>query len=234
MAGRSAVSCSTSRARPRLSWFVYDVLFPYARVQLREYLAQASGTPELDHLTGLLRDEWEHEADPTRPAGPWSRALLPTFVLWLMDRDRKSPGLKLLQGHIWQRGYADGSLEGIVYADVRPALERWRRAAIEIAIYSSGSILGQRLLFGNSNDGDLTPLIDRYFDTSVGPKRSPESYRCIAEEMKRAPSELLFISDVSAELDAAKQSGLQTLLCVRDATPAQSSYSTIDSFDGIG
>lgn len=124
-------------------------------------------------------------------------------------------------------------MHGIVYADVRPALERWRRAGKVIAIYSSGSVLAQRLIFGTSNDGDLTPLIDHYFDTGVGPKRSVESYVRIAEEMNRAPSELLFISDVSAELDAASQAGLQTVLCVRDAVPSESSYSTIRSFDEI-
>ncbi|HEY4307455.1 MAG TPA: acireductone synthase [Gemmatimonadaceae bacterium] len=213
--------------------FVYDVLFPYARTHLDAYLAQVTGAPELDEVRNLLRNEWQKETDPTRPSGPWTDDTLPVFVEWLMERDRKSPGLKLLQGLIWQRGYDDGSLKGIVYADVRPALERWRRASKIIAIYSSGSVLAQHLIFGKSNDGDLTSLIDRYFDTGVGAKRSAESYARIATELKRPGSALLFISDVAAELDAATQAGFQTLLCVRGEGTPDSHYRTITSFDEI-
>src|SRR5688572_31886471 len=97
-----------------------------------------------------------------------------------MDRDSKSPGLKALQGMIWQEGYASGELHGVVFDDVPKALKRWRAAGIRAAIYSSGSVLAQKLIFGTTQFGDLTPLFDGFFDTAVGPKRDANSYRMIA------------------------------------------------------
>ncbi len=132
-----------------------------------------------------------------------------------MDRDRKSTGLKSLQGKIWEEGYRSGELKGEVYPDVLPALERWRRAGIDIAIFSSGSVQAQRSLFRNSVAGDLTRFIRAYFDTTTGPKREPESYARIAAALERSPSEVLFVSDIEAELDAAVRAGMQTGLCVR-------------------
>jgi enolase-phosphatase E1 len=144
-----------------------------------------------------------------------------TYALWLMKQDRKSPGLKLLQGMIWEGGFADGSLKGEVYPDVPPALARWREAGISIAIYSSGSVLAQRLLFSTTRYGDLTGFIDHYFDTGIGAKREPESYRRIADEMTRPAPELLFLSDIGAELQAAHETRMQAMCCLRDATQNQ-------------
>ena len=132
-----------------------------------------------------------------------------------MDQDRKSTGLKSLQGKIWEEGYRSGDLKGEVYPDVLPALERWRKEGIDIAIFSSGSVQAQRSLFRNSVAGDLTRFIKAYFDTTTGPKREPESYRRIAAALERSPSEVLFVSDIGAELDAARAAGMQTALCVR-------------------
>jgi enolase-phosphatase E1 len=217
--------------------FVYDVLFPFARTRLREYLDRA----DAEHLREpirRLRAEWtadveEGNAPPPWPPGtnqePRTRNQEPgtrnheasAYVEWLMDRDRKSPGLKLLQGQIWERGYAAGQLHGEVFPDVPPALQRWRDAGIDIAIYSSGSQLAQRLLFGSTRQGDLTPLISRFFDTEVGAKVAAGSYTRIGRELACPVGRLLFVSDVSEELVAAREAGSQTLLCVRPGNRPQ-------------
>jgi enolase-phosphatase E1 len=214
--------------------FVYDVLFPYARAHLRQYLREATGSAGLGEASRILRAEWEGEPDPARPGGVWTDDLLASFIEWLMDLDRKSPGLKLVQGSIWERGYRDGTLRGEVYADVPPALARWHAAGIPVAIYSSGSVLAQRLLFSYSTGGDLTRFIDRYFDTGVGPKRESASYARIALAMGRSAGELLFISDITAELDAAEVAGFRTLLCVRPGSNAPTGTAlVIQTFDDI-
>ena len=158
-----------------------------------------------------------------------------SYVESLMDRDRKSPGLKLLQGLIWEDGYRAGVLKGEVFADVPPALQRWRDAGVDVAIYSSGSELAQQLIFGSTADGDLTRFISRFFDTAVGAKNAPASYRRIAAELGRAPHRLLFISDVTSELDAAAAAGCAVALCVRPGNRPQPdhAYPTISSFDEI-
>jgi len=152
-----------------------------------------------------------------------------------MDRDVKSPALKLLQGRIWEGGYRTGALKGQVFPDVAPAFARWRDAGITIAIYSSGSVLAQRLLFGATAEGDLTPCIAAFFDTGVGAKRWPDSYRRIAAELTRAPAEVLFVSDTPAELDAARSAGYQVLMASRPGNQATDYHEadTIRSFEQI-
>jgi enolase-phosphatase E1 len=223
-------------------WFVYDVLFPYARSHLRAYVEAHIEKDELRDVVRLLGEE--HAADVASGETPpdlreapskASAGSLAAYLEWLMDRDRKSPGLKLIQGRIWERGYADGSLHSEVFADVPPALGRWRNEAIDIAIYSSGSVLAQRLIFAHATAGDLTQLISFFFDTSVGPKRSADSYRRIVERMGRPAERILFVSDVVEELDAARAAGLSTALCVRPGNAPQppSSDAVIRSFDEI-
>jgi enolase-phosphatase E1 len=222
--------------------FVYDVLFPYARTHLRSFLETHGPSGLLAEVDAQLREE--HAADVARGDSPpplpadMSRGNavdLEPYVRWLMDRDRKSTGLKLLQGMIWQRGFADGTLRGELFPDVAPALERWRSSSIDVAIYSSGSVLAQRLIFGNTEAGDLTPRISQFFDATIGPKRSAASYRYIASELHVAPNELLFLSDVHAELSAARTAGLQALLCVRPGNPEppREDEKTVESFDDI-
>jgi len=222
--------------------FVYDVLFPYARKNLNAFLATHGPSGLLAEVDRQLREE--HAADVARGDAPpplpadmsgGNAVDLEPYVVWLMDRDRKSPGLKLLQGMIWQRGFADGTLRGELFPDVAPALERWRERAIDIAIYSSGSVLAQRLIFGHTPAGDLTPRISQFFDATIGPKRSADSYRHIASELRRDPAELLFLSDVHAELSAARAAGFQTMLCVRpgNAEPPRDDETTIRTFDDI-
>ena len=152
-----------------------------------------------------------------------------------MDRDRKSTGLKSLQGKIWDEGYRTGDLKGEVYPDVLPAFERWHRQGLDLAIFSSGSVQAQRSLFGNSEAGDLTRFIRAYFDTTTGPKTVPDSYTRIAAALGRSPAEVLFLSDIGGELDAACAAGMQTALCVRSpgSGPPPGAHPVIHAFDWL-
>ena len=214
--------------------FVYDVLFPYARAHAGEYLRDRPDDDAID----LLKQEWA--VDTARGDAPAytddSIDALAKYVEWLMDRDRKSPGLKRLQGLVWERGYRDGELHGDVCADVPPALERWHRGGVKAAIYSSGSVLAQRLLFSTTAFGDLTPLLSGFFDTSSGAKASADSYRHIAVALGCSTAQLLFVSDVAVELDAARSAGCQVALCVRPGNVAQrvsADVPVVHSFDEI-
>lgn len=194
--------------------FVHQVLFPYARARVHDYLERHADDPGVRGDVALLRAEYAKELHtPDLPA--WNPE---AYVYWLMDRDRKSTGLKALQGRIWEDGYRAGELKGKgeVYPDVRPALERWRGAGKTIAIFSSGSIQAQRNLFANTTAGDLSPFLSGYFDTTTGPKRDANSYRTIAAALRQSPSHVLFVSDVVAELDAARAADMRTALCVRE------------------
>jgi enolase-phosphatase E1 len=236
--------------------FVYDVLFPFARAHLREFLNEPTHADALREPLQRLREEWLAEPDrvtsvpagglPSVPGEPEEArdggqrsagdgGWVVPYVEWLMDRDRKSPGLKLLQGLIWEDGYRAGVLQGEVFPDVPPALQRWCDRGLDVAIYSSGSELAQRLIFGSTAFGDLTRFIARFFDTAVGAKGSPESYRRIAEALGRAPDRCSFISDVTAELDAARAAGHEAILCVRPGNRQQPphTYAVIHSFDEI-
>ena len=201
------------------------MLFPYARDRVQDFLRSHHRDADVRADLALLRRE--HAAEHPRPADlpPWNPAdelqSAEGYVYWLMDRDRKSTGLKSLQGRIWEEGYRAGDLKGKgeVYADVRPALERWHAAGKRIAIFSSGSVQAQRNLFANTTAGDLSAFFSGYFDTTTGPKRDVNSYRRIAAELRCPAADVLFISDVGAELDAARGAGMQTALCVRGGAP---------------
>jgi len=205
--------------------FVYDVLFPFARRHLHAYLGNPAHHDALVEPLARLREEQVHEAN--RP----STESIGAYVEYLMDLDRKSPGLKLLQGLLWREGYQSGELTGELFPDVPQAFRRWRAAGAMVAIYSSASELGQRLLFGHTAYGDLTPLLTGFFDTAVGAKREAGSYRRIASELGVAPARLLFISDVTAELDAAHAAGCEVRLCIRPGNHPQpvNAYRTIHS-----
>jgi enolase-phosphatase E1 len=139
-----------------------------------------------------------------------------------------------LQGKIWRKGYEEGSLKSQVFADVAPAFARWRERGLRIAIFSSGSVLAQQLLFAHTEAGDLTPFIESYFDTKVGKKGDAESYRRIAEAMGFSPRDILFVSDVVVELEAAAEAGMKTLLSIRPGnTPQPQRYISISTFDSI-
>jgi len=218
--------------------FVHETLFGFARARLHEFLAEHQSRPDVANTIERLRAEWAEEPDgppeggrhgkgrrrhgesPGRQGnGPGRQGNDPEdvapYVRWLMDRDRKSPGLKVLQGFIWEEGYRAGTLVSEIFPDVVPAIKTWRARGLKVAIYSSGSVLAQQLLFGHTPEGDLTPLFDAFFDTGVGPKISPQSYRSIAEKLGTGTTRLLFVSDTPKELEAAAEAGCLVALCVR-------------------
>ena len=196
--------------------FVTQTLFPYARAQLATFLASHRNTPELNAvLAGLRALHATETAAPPYPSDSADPALSLPYLLFLMDQDRKVTPLKTLQGLIWQDGYASGALQGAVYADVLPALQRWQAAGRRVAIYSSGSIQAQQLLFRHSTAGDLTPFLSGYFDTTTGPKQGAASYQAIADNLRLPPALVLFLSDHPAEVAAARTAGLQALQVMR-------------------
>jgi enolase-phosphatase E1 len=219
--------------------FVYEVMFPFVRREVASYLKHHwddSGLHEtlvnLASESGWtdLEDLWEQKGRGRDHA----IAQGVDAVHRLMDQDSKTTGLKALQGQIWETGFQSGALRSELFSDVLPALQRWQAAGIELRIYSSGSILAQRLFFGHTTQGDLTPMFTAHYDTTIGPKKEPASYRRIAEDCKLSASDILFLSDVAAELVAADHIGMQTLACVRpNNAPLPDDYSgpTLDRFD---
>jgi enolase-phosphatase E1 len=196
--------------------FVHSVLFPYARSRLPQFCEQHAGSPVLDEVARLRPD----------------RPVLATLLAW-MDQDAKITPLKTIQGLIWGEGYRAGELLGDLYPDVAPALRRWSKAGLRLYVYSSGSEASQKLIFGHSRAGDLTPLFQGFFDTRVGPKREAASYGAICRGANIAAAECLFLSDIEAELDAAAAAGLQTCQLVRlaDATVASARHPNAADFD---
>lgn len=202
--------------------FVQSRLFPYARARLGAYL-RAGGAPE---VVDDVRARLGGEADLER--------VVATLERW-SDEDLKLTPLKALQGMVWAEGYRDGSLRAPVYPDVPRALERWRAAGRRLAVYSSGSVAAQRLLFGHTDHGDLSGHFEAWFDTTTGAKREVESYRRITTTLGLAAGEVTFLSDVVAELDAAREAGLHTFLLTRDGPVAETGdHRVVPDFDAIG
>ncbi len=206
--------------------FVYDVLFPYARAHAASFINAED--------VRSLKLEYEEDLRKGLNPPPWSVPPV-SYVHFLMDDDRKSTALKQLQGKIWLEGYERGKLRGEVFADVPPALQRWQREGLDVRIYSSGSILAQKLLFSTTKEGDLTKFLKGYFDTTTGPKTDPSSYSAIGMEFGCRPEEIVFVSDVTRELDAARSAGMQTRLCLRPGNKPQipGPHGTIASFEEI-
>lgn len=223
--------------------FVYDVLFPFAKANVKDYLATRADSGELGLDLARLREE--HAGDVARKLSPPKLFAEPreaandsmaAYVQWLIDHDRKSTGLKSLQGKIWQQGYFDGTLTSWVFPDVPHAFERWQRAGFQVCIFSSGSVLAQKLLFTHTEVGDLSSFIGDYFDTTIGPKTEAESYFRIAARMQLAPEQIVFVSDVTTELDAAAAAQVYAILCVRPGNRmlvAAERYPEILSFDDL-
>ncbi len=214
--------------------FVHKTLFPYAANNIDNYVHD--NFAELGDEIAALKAEsssdtiYEEKFDETSPAS------IAAYLKFLIKVDRKSTPLKSIQGKIWQQGYENGELKGEVFADVPAAFQRWQTAGKKIAIYSSGSVLAQKLIFGYSDKGDLTSLITEYFDTTTGAKRETESYKKIAEALKLAPADILFISDIPAELDAARAAGFTTALSLRKGNAElteEPTHRIIQTFDEI-
>lgn len=207
--------------------FVYGTLFPYARKHLSEFLADNFSREDLVQL------EMEYRQDTSSAKPAWQMPPV-EYLYWLMDQDRKSPALKSIQGKIWKAGYEEGTLQGELFPDVVPAMRRWKAQGRRICIYSSGSVLAQKLIFRYSYEGDISGLIDSYFDTEVGPKKEAESYREIARRLHKAPEEILFVSDSAAECNAAAKAGCLVRYSVRPGNKVEAvSFEQITTFEGI-
>jgi enolase-phosphatase E1 len=222
--------------------FVYQTLFPYARQRVRLFITQHHQQADVRADLADLREQQATDAQNNFSPPAWRDDSVEaeiesavTYAHWLMDQDRKATALKSLQGKIWEAGYRDGELRGEVYADVPRAFARWRDQGRTISIFSSGSVLAQQLIFGHSTAGDLTGFIRAYFDTTTGAKQQAESYGRIAAALELPPPEILFLSDVEAELDAARLAGLQTALCARPGSKLSSSsaHPFVQSFDEL-
>jgi enolase-phosphatase E1 len=213
--------------------FVFRVLFPYAHEHVGAFLDAQAAQPDVAADIVGLRREYERDRASGRNPPAWDEGAA-AYARWLMDQDRKLTALKSLQGRIWAEGFARGELRGQVYADVPVALRRWSTAGRRVAIFSSGSVLAQRLVFGQSDRGDLTPLLSGYFDTATGAKGEAASYLRIAEALGEPPAAGLFVSDVVAELDAAREAGFATALAVRAPPgPEANGHPRIASFDEL-
>jgi enolase-phosphatase E1 len=223
--------------------FVYKVLFPYARTHMKAFLGEHLSDEEIRACLASLREE--HAADEQQGFDPPPLQDQPkevqldsivSYIHWLMDRDRKSTPLKSIQGRVWQHGYRIGELRSQVFGDVPAAFERWHKHNRQIRIFSSGSVLAQKLLFANTEAGDLTKFIGGYFDTKIGAKGDAESYKRISNAFGLAASQIVFISDVTEELDGARSANMQTRLCLRPGNrpqPLESKHATIRSFDEL-
>ncbi|MCX7931843.1 MAG: acireductone synthase [Rhodovarius sp.] len=202
--------------------FVQETLFPFAAEAMEGFLAAHGSEPEVARLL-----EEVAALAPGRPP-------LATLQAWMAE-DAKVTPLKTLQGMIWRAGYAEGRLKGHLWPDVAPCLAAWHAAGIGLAVFSSGSEEAQRLLFGHSIAGDLRPLFRAFFDTRMGPKREAASYARIAAALAEPPEGILFLSDVAAELDAARQAGMATCQLVRpqDGTRPAGTHPVAEDFPAV-
>lgn len=210
--------------------FVFDVLFPYARRNIAEFVRRNAQDPQVTQHLEDVRKETGADLD--------QEGMIRQLIAWI-DADAKLTPLKALQGMVWEQGFRNGDLTGHVYPDAVSRLERWNASGIRLYVYSSGSVQAQRLLFGHTDAGDLTPLFSGFYDTRTGGKREPASYTAIAADIGLPAQQILFLSDVREELDAARAAGMHTTWLVRDATPdplathvQASDFSAIELPDG--
>ncbi|KWS10350.1 haloacid dehalogenase [Pseudomonas syringae pv. syringae] len=188
--------------------FVFDVLFPFARKHLPAFVREHAEQPAVAQQLQAVRDQaGEPDADVER--------VIALLLEWIAE-DRKATPLKALQGMVWEQGYNAGQLKGHVYPDAVDALKHWHQQDYRLYVYSSGSIQAQQLIFGCSEAGDLSGLFSGYFDTTSGPKREAQSYRTIAQAMDCPAGDILFLSDIVEELDAAQSAGMATCGLARD------------------
>ena len=205
--------------------FVKDVLFPYARANIADYVRNHADEPQVKPLLDDVCKEAGLELSLEQ--------IIIRLVQWI-DQDKKVTPLKSLQGLVWEAGYRQGDFKGHLYPDAAANLKAWKAKGLDLYIYSSGSVYAQKLLFAHTEYGDLTPLFSGYFDTHIGGKREQKSYGNIAEQLALPANRLLFLSDIKEELDAAKAAGFQTLWLTRDSTPdPQAEHRQVSSFDQI-
>jgi enolase-phosphatase E1 len=189
--------------------FVHKVLFPYADKHMHDYVNQHAYDPDVSPLlASIARQEQIDPADTAR--------IIECLKTWIKE-DRKQPELKSIQGMMWREGYEQGAFKGHVYPEVEGVLKDWKAEGIRLYVYSSGSVPAQKLLFGYSEVGDLTPLFDGYFDTAIGGKKETTSYQRIQQHLGIPAQNILFLSDIDEELDAASQAGFQVCQLMREA-----------------
>ena len=205
--------------------FVKEVLFPYARANLAAYVRLNAAEPQVKKALEESCKEAGAELD--------TEQLITQLIQWI-DEDKKVTPLKSLQGLLWEAGYQAGAFKGHIYKDAAAHLKAWKAKGLDLYIYSSGSVHAQKLLFTHTEYGDLTPLFSGYFDTHIGGKKDRESYNKIAQQIGIPANQLLFLSDIKEELDAAKAAGFKTVWLTRDSTPdPQAEHTQISSFDGV-
>lgn len=205
--------------------FVKDVLFPYARAHLADFVRQHGRESEIKALLDDARQIAGQALD--------TEQLIDQFTDWI-DRDQKVTPLKSLQGLIWQDGYRQGAFKGHVYPDAAERLKDWHAQGYTLYVYSSGSVYAQKLLFGHTEYGDLTPLFSGYFDTHIGGKQEVTSYQVIARQLHLPAADILFLSDIEAELNAARAAGFDTYWLVRDHTiDQQAAHRQVKDFAAI-
>lgn len=208
--------------------FVHKVLFPFARSHMDEFI-RTSTDPE---VKTSVQKVWSEDLGHSPESAPDFDQVAATLKSWI-DKDLKHPTLKALQGKIWKNGYENKAYFGHVYPEVLDAFGKWKAQGIILAIYSSGSVEAQKLLFAHSEAGDLTPFISRYFDTGVGMKREAQSYAKIALQLDLPAADILFLSDIKEELDAAAEAGMKTIQLLRDPLPDLGRHLTAKSFKDV-
>jgi enolase-phosphatase E1 len=205
--------------------FVKDVLFPYARANLAGFIRSHAIEPQVKTLLDDVCKEVDSELSIEQIA---------TQLIQWLDEDKKVTPLKSLQGLIWEDGYRQGAFKGHLYPDAVENLREWKAKGLDLYIYSSGSVYAQKLLFAHTEYGDLTPLFSGYFDTHIGGKKEKASYDNIAGQLGIPANQLLFLSDIKEELDAAQAAGFETIWLIRDSTPdPQAEHRQVSSFDQI-
>ena len=205
--------------------FVKDILFPYARAHIADYVR--------DHQNDLQVKKLLADVGAELNADLTLEAIVEQLIEWI-DRDQKVKSLKSLQGLIWENGYLQGDFRGHVYPDAVENLKKWKACGRDLYVYSSGSVHAQKLLFAHTDYGDLTPLFSGYFDTAIGGKKEPASYRKIVQTTGYPAEKMVFLSDMKEELDAARKAGLQTIWLSRDAAPdPKAAHRQVESFDQI-
>lgn len=208
--------------------FVHETLFPFAKKNLKNFVFE--NLHDIDVQSALKQTQETSLKEDNKNLSNHEACNL---LLHWIEIDRKHPALKNIQGLIWEKGYISGELKGHVYKDVPSALRSWKNAGIDLGVYSSGSVKAQHLLFKFSTEGNLLPYFKNHFDTAVGQKKDPVSYSNIAKSLNLEPSDILFLSDIKEELDAAQLTKMKTIQLVRQRDVVIGIHETITSFDEI-
>ncbi|MDX1457124.1 MAG: acireductone synthase [Marinobacter sp.] len=206
--------------------FVHEVLFPYSAEHLEAFVREGYD----DNLE--IREQLDAVAEQSGIAADDIDGLIDVLQQWIQE-DRKETSLKALQGMLWEQGYEHGDFKGHVYDDASQYLKLWHDRGLRLYVYSSGSVKAQKLIFGFSEAGDLTPFFSGYFDTRVGAKKDSESYRNILGELGVEAESVLFLSDVEAELEAAEAAGMRTAWLVRDGSHPDSERKIMRNFEDV-